>query len=133
MGFIIRDCFGEVMAVAAMCQNAGYGYSPLVVEIVALLRGMELALDTGLLPAVVESDALKVVNLVKFSCNNLSDVGLVIQDTSSRLRCGRCDRREGSLRRLEERGTSGELELKLNLVPNCATDGTQFYYLQCYE
>ncbi|KAK3204209.1 hypothetical protein Dsin_018255 [Dipteronia sinensis] len=92
LGIIIHDCFGEVMAVAAMRVNAGY--SPLVAEAVALLRGMEFAWDTGLHPAVVESDALGVINQVNSGCEhtrmfpNLSDVGLVIQNICSRMSAG---------------------------------------------
>ncbi|KAK2645624.1 hypothetical protein Ddye_020819 [Dipteronia dyeriana] len=41
---IIHDCSGEVTVVVDMCQNAGY--SAPVAEAVALLHGMECALDT---------------------------------------------------------------------------------------
>ncbi|KAK3219693.1 hypothetical protein Dsin_013663 [Dipteronia sinensis] len=47
---------------------------------VAILRGIQLALDTGFWQCTVESDAQVVVNLINSkSCVN-SDVGLIITD-----------------------------------------------------
>ncbi|KAK1577357.1 hypothetical protein Q3G72_020986 [Acer saccharum] len=46
----------------------------MVAEAVTLLRGIELAMDSGLLPAIVESDAMGVVKLVNYGCRNSADI-----------------------------------------------------------
>ncbi|KAK3193447.1 hypothetical protein Dsin_024757 [Dipteronia sinensis] len=54
-------------------------------EVVVELHGIELAIDIGLLLAIVERYALSVVNLVKDGNPIAADVGLVIRDIIDRL------------------------------------------------
>ncbi|KAK3198222.1 hypothetical protein Dsin_021637 [Dipteronia sinensis] len=61
-------------------------YSPIVAEATAVLREIILAVKTGLVPFVVETDALGVVNLVKAGCSFSNDIGLVINDILAHLR-----------------------------------------------
>ncbi|KAK2653232.1 hypothetical protein Ddye_013088 [Dipteronia dyeriana] len=75
---IIRNGDGKVIASGAQVVLARF--SPLVAESVALLKGLQLGLSVGVLPCVIESDALGVVNLVTVGHPSRSDVGLVIQD-----------------------------------------------------
>ncbi|KAK1552005.1 hypothetical protein Q3G72_008744 [Acer saccharum] len=49
-------------------------------EAVAILRGIELPVGKGLVPILVETDALCVVNLIGAGSTISSDVGLVIGD-----------------------------------------------------
>ncbi|TXG70236.1 hypothetical protein EZV62_005171 [Acer yangbiense] len=53
----INEAAGTVGKISA-------GFSPLVAEVVALLRGLCFARDAGLWPCLVELDALSVVNLI---------------------------------------------------------------------
>ncbi|KAK2658310.1 hypothetical protein Ddye_004843 [Dipteronia dyeriana] len=46
----------------------------------AIRKGLQLALETGLVPASLESDALRVVNLIGSKSVPCSDVGVVIRD-----------------------------------------------------
>ncbi|KAK2646057.1 hypothetical protein Ddye_021252 [Dipteronia dyeriana] len=81
LGIIIRDNKGAVMASSAQYLNAGY--SPQVAEAMAIFRGLQFAVDTGLVPCMIESDAQVVINLLISGVPPLSDVGLIIQDNYS--------------------------------------------------
>ncbi|TXG69511.1 hypothetical protein EZV62_004446 [Acer yangbiense] len=59
IGIVIRDHTGFVMASCA--QKINVGYSPVVAEAVALLRGLQFVKDTRLGLVVVELDAAVVV------------------------------------------------------------------------
>ncbi|KAI9153289.1 hypothetical protein LWI28_008883 [Acer negundo] len=61
------------------------GYSPLVAEATAVLRGINLAIETGLVLFVIETDAVDVVNLIHVDEANMADVGLVIGEIISKL------------------------------------------------
>ncbi|KAK0600898.1 hypothetical protein LWI29_019382 [Acer saccharum] len=52
------------------------GYSPQVVEALAILRGIDFAIDTCLVPAAIESDELRVVNLSKACDPNANPASL---------------------------------------------------------
>ncbi|TXG46802.1 hypothetical protein EZV62_026096 [Acer yangbiense] len=79
VGIIVRDWTGSVLGSSA--QTISAGFSPLVAEAIALLRGLCFARDVGLWPCLVELDALSVVNLIldngPLPC---SEIGFVIQD-----------------------------------------------------
>ncbi|KAK3189040.1 hypothetical protein Dsin_028601 [Dipteronia sinensis] len=62
VGLVIRDSRGQVMATSVQCVEAGY--SPRVAEAMAFLLGITFVEDAGLLPAAVEFDALRVLNLI---------------------------------------------------------------------
>ncbi|KAK3213054.1 hypothetical protein Dsin_017760 [Dipteronia sinensis] len=62
IGMVIRDCNGHVMA--SMCHNIRVCFQPHIAEAMAILRGLHLAIETGLVPASLESDALSVVKAI---------------------------------------------------------------------
>ncbi|KAL5772877.1 hypothetical protein ACOSP7_012482 [Xanthoceras sorbifolium] len=65
---------------AACSKPRILGVSPLLAEAIAVLQGIQLAAETGLLPLVVETDALVVVNHIANETPPHSDVGVVIVD-----------------------------------------------------
>ncbi|KAK2637132.1 hypothetical protein Ddye_031924 [Dipteronia dyeriana] len=73
IGIIIRDSAGHVMASS----------SPQSAEAVAILRGLQLARDSGLWPCSIESDALSVVMLMNSKAIPCAEIGLAIQDILS--------------------------------------------------
>ncbi|KAK3222349.1 hypothetical protein Dsin_009374 [Dipteronia sinensis] len=83
MGMVIRNHNGIVMVVGA--QRIHASFSPMIAEVVAFLRGIDLAIEKGMLPIVVETYALSVMNLVRAGCPISSDIGLVIGDVMARL------------------------------------------------
>ncbi|KAI9169470.1 hypothetical protein LWI28_012764 [Acer negundo] len=84
IGLVIRDHQGMVlMATSTQCIHARYG--PLVAKAAAILRGVILAIETGLTPFVVETDALGVANLVKAGFAPSADIGLIIEGILFRL------------------------------------------------
>ncbi|TXG72479.1 hypothetical protein EZV62_001058 [Acer yangbiense] len=78
VGCVIRDSDGYVRA--SLCQGFDVCYPPQVAETLAILHGCRLAAELGLLPTVLESDALSVVEAVRLKSMPLSEVGVVIQD-----------------------------------------------------
>ncbi|KAK2634843.1 hypothetical protein Ddye_029635 [Dipteronia dyeriana] len=52
-------------------------------EAMVILRGIRFAVDSGLLPAVVESDAKYVVELINGGVAPLADIGFVVLDILS--------------------------------------------------
>ncbi|KAK2665216.1 hypothetical protein Ddye_003790 [Dipteronia dyeriana] len=78
IGVVIRDSGGRVMA--CLCGNARGFYEPQIAKAKVILRGFLLALETGLYPAILESDDLSVVNLIKAKEIPSLDVGVVIHD-----------------------------------------------------
>ncbi|KAK3219281.1 hypothetical protein Dsin_013251 [Dipteronia sinensis] len=78
IGIVIRDHEGCVLGCSSLSIVANY--SPQVAEATAILRGILFAVDTGLLPAVVESDAKSVVDLIIAVAPPLGNVGTVITD-----------------------------------------------------
>jgi hypothetical protein len=78
LGVVIRDCYGNVLA--SLCQNLGICYAPDVAEALAILRGLRLALEIGLVSASLDSDALAVVNLIANKSTPCSEIGVVIHD-----------------------------------------------------
>ncbi|KAK3229836.1 hypothetical protein Dsin_001717 [Dipteronia sinensis] len=55
-------------------------YVPEIAEAVAMLRGITLAVDTGLVPTIVESDCLNLVRKVVDGVPTDGDIGLVVND-----------------------------------------------------
>ncbi|KAK0601310.1 hypothetical protein LWI29_023054 [Acer saccharum] len=53
---------------------------PQVAEAVAVLRGLRLALESGLYPALLESDALSVVKMINERVIPCADIGIVLHD-----------------------------------------------------
>ena len=68
---------------ASSVQQLEASFTPQVAEVVAILRGIEFATDLGLVPIVVESDALGVVNTINSYSPNKAEIGIVIDDIVS--------------------------------------------------
>ncbi|KAK3194307.1 hypothetical protein Dsin_025617 [Dipteronia sinensis] len=72
VGVIIRNYRGEVYA--SFTQRILACFSPPVAEATAILRGLRFAIDSGLLPVVLESDAKWVVDLINSDDSNNADI-----------------------------------------------------------
>ncbi|KAK2634855.1 hypothetical protein Ddye_029647 [Dipteronia dyeriana] len=55
-------------------------------EAAAILQGLRTSIEHNLLPAVLESDSMKVVNLINSGSCPLSDIGVIISDIMVLLR-----------------------------------------------
>ncbi|KAK2661569.1 hypothetical protein Ddye_000143 [Dipteronia dyeriana] len=77
---VISDNKGRVMAF--LCRNVGGYYEPCIAEAMAIRRGFRLAMESGLVPVVLESDALEVVNLLQSKIVPNSELGVIIHDIS---------------------------------------------------
>ncbi|KAL5794121.1 hypothetical protein ACOSP7_002715 [Xanthoceras sorbifolium] len=75
---VIRDSRG--LAMASCVKGFDSLYSPPIAEALAILRGITLAVETGLLPVCVESDAEFVVNLITSKATPISEIGVVIEE-----------------------------------------------------
>ncbi|KAL5794204.1 hypothetical protein ACOSP7_002798 [Xanthoceras sorbifolium] len=78
LGIVVRDCRGKV--VMAGCSLGTKGLSPQCVEAEAMCFGLYIALEAGFLPALLECDALSVVNFAIFKSFPCSAIGLFIID-----------------------------------------------------
>ncbi|KAK2656308.1 hypothetical protein Ddye_009360 [Dipteronia dyeriana] len=81
VGEIVRDSGGQVLA--SSVQRFSTCFSPHVAEATTILRGLLFAVDSGLLPAVLESDARWVVDLIDSNETAFADLGVVICDIVS--------------------------------------------------
>ncbi|KAK3218996.1 hypothetical protein Dsin_012966 [Dipteronia sinensis] len=88
LGMVIRDHTGFVMA--SWAQRLEANYSPLVAEAMAIFRGITFAVEAGLVPIVVESDALAVVNLINAGDQIHAEIGLVVCDIRNLLKSIEC-------------------------------------------
>ncbi|KAK1550168.1 hypothetical protein Q3G72_014783 [Acer saccharum] len=73
LGSIIHTVDGSVCA--AMAYNSKATFLPMVAEAMAVRRGISLAIELGLVPFLVESDCLQVVQMIRNG-----DVGPIISD-----------------------------------------------------
>ncbi|KAL5782935.1 hypothetical protein ACOSP7_007964 [Xanthoceras sorbifolium] len=62
LGLIIRNEVGQIMAAGSIKLEAFF--NPEVAEALAIFRGLQLAIDSGLSPLLVESDVLRVIKLL---------------------------------------------------------------------
>ncbi|KAL5834449.1 hypothetical protein ACOSQ4_013946 [Xanthoceras sorbifolium] len=76
-GIVIRNHWGEVLTSSA--QRVESAFSALIAEAFGVLRGLVFARDSGLLPAIVESDVLGFVNVVN-TAPTLADLSLIVLD-----------------------------------------------------
>ncbi|KAL5758057.1 hypothetical protein ACOSP7_020668 [Xanthoceras sorbifolium] len=88
LGIILRDHSGSVLVASA--QKFATGFLVSIAEAVAVLKGLQLALELDLLPVIVETDFLDVVTTINNPSVYFSEVGLVISDIVDLL--GRCPR-----------------------------------------
>ncbi|KAK2655217.1 hypothetical protein Ddye_008269 [Dipteronia dyeriana] len=68
---------------ASLCRNVEGCFEPRVAEAMAILLGLHFALESCLVPIVLEFDALRVVNLLKLKVVPDSKIGVVIHDISN--------------------------------------------------
>ncbi|KAK0598868.1 hypothetical protein LWI29_000188 [Acer saccharum] len=76
LGIIIRDNSGLVTAAGSFKMQAVY--SPLVAKVMAVWRGIRMAIEFGSVPFLIESDSLQVVELVNKGVPSPADVGSII-------------------------------------------------------
>ncbi|KAI9180800.1 hypothetical protein LWI28_008283 [Acer negundo] len=82
-GAVIRNSNGLVMT--ASSQQLVATFLPHVAEAYAILCGLQLAIDSGLFPVTVESDAAVVVNWINEGLVPISEVGVFISDIKNLL------------------------------------------------
>ncbi|KAK2648953.1 hypothetical protein Ddye_016442 [Dipteronia dyeriana] len=75
---VVCNHLGWLMASSAQRVNAWY-YSQ-VVEAVTVLRVVKFAMDSRLLPIVLESNALGVINMINTGSHCLANIGLIVGD-----------------------------------------------------
>ena len=85
LGMVVRNHLGRVMASRA--QHVVGIFSPHVVKAMGILRGIRFAMDSGLVPLVMESDALNVVSMINDSSPISSDVCIIILDIKDCIDC----------------------------------------------
>ncbi|KAL5752937.1 hypothetical protein ACOSP7_023121 [Xanthoceras sorbifolium] len=78
VGIVVRDSQGVLICAAALFFS--FFFSVEVAETRAILEGVLFASSSGLLPLVVESDALSVVSLCNGSLFSRAEADLVVQD-----------------------------------------------------
>ncbi|KAK3188939.1 hypothetical protein Dsin_028500 [Dipteronia sinensis] len=86
VGVVVRNNLGLVMA--ASLQRIEVGFTPKVVEALAILRRVSLVVDAGLVLVVVESNAVWLVKHINASSPLEADVGLVVSDILHSIRIG---------------------------------------------
>ncbi|KAI9162366.1 hypothetical protein LWI28_026595 [Acer negundo] len=77
VGILIRDSFGHVCTSSTRRITACF--SQAVVEATAVLVGMKVVVDAGLLPTILESDAKGVVDLINSNKESCSVIGYIIK------------------------------------------------------
>ncbi|KAK2635003.1 hypothetical protein Ddye_029795 [Dipteronia dyeriana] len=75
---VIRDWKGRVRV--SFCYNLAANLQPQVTEALAILKGIRLASSMGLVPAIVESEALTMVDAIRSQVAPCIDVGVIIHD-----------------------------------------------------
>ncbi|KAL5815832.1 hypothetical protein ACOSQ3_024210 [Xanthoceras sorbifolium] len=75
---VIRDNNGAVML--SIAKRVEACYFPEIAKVVAIQYGINLAVETGLLPAMVVFDSLSIIDLILFRLPIRSKVGLIIED-----------------------------------------------------
>ncbi|TXG67924.1 hypothetical protein EZV62_009199 [Acer yangbiense] len=85
VGIVVKDSCGRVCASSVNRINACS--SPSVVEAIAIRNGIRLAGDTDLLPAVLESDAKWVVDLINSNDDICADIGSIISEIVALSNC----------------------------------------------
>ncbi|KAK2634369.1 hypothetical protein Ddye_029161 [Dipteronia dyeriana] len=78
IGIIIRDSSGNVKVSSAQSFQAGL--TTPIAKAMAIKRGLILALEIGLFPCVVDSDAQSVVKLISLPDIPCAEIGIIIKD-----------------------------------------------------
>ncbi|KAK3205673.1 hypothetical protein Dsin_019719 [Dipteronia sinensis] len=77
VGSIVRNSGGQVLA------SSVQRFSACLAGATSILRGLRFAVDSGLLPTVLESDAKWVVDLINSNETDFTGIGVVICDSVS--------------------------------------------------
>ncbi|KAL5742092.1 hypothetical protein ACOSP7_028824 [Xanthoceras sorbifolium] len=85
VGVVLRDHKGQVLGFS--WQRFRGCFSPQVAEALAMLRGLHFALELGINPCIVESDASNVVELVNGHKVSLSEISLIVEIQNLLARC----------------------------------------------
>ncbi|KAL5747907.1 hypothetical protein ACOSQ2_025204 [Xanthoceras sorbifolium] len=72
VSIVIRNHAGLVLA--SSVQRLGVGFSVLVVEIMAILKGLQFAVESGLVPVVLKSDSSLAVSAINGDTVFLSEL-----------------------------------------------------------
>ncbi|KAK3229615.1 hypothetical protein Dsin_001496 [Dipteronia sinensis] len=75
---LIRNSYAQVLV--SSVQGISACLSPQVAEASAILRGMHVAVEADLLPAVLKSDAKWVVEAINDNRPSYADIGIIIKD-----------------------------------------------------
>ena len=78
VGTVIRNREGLVMT--SHTQRFSHAYSPVVIEALAALHGLQLARDLGFTNAVLEGDFLRIMSALQSGCEVPSPAGLFIDE-----------------------------------------------------
>ncbi|KAK3198881.1 hypothetical protein Dsin_022296 [Dipteronia sinensis] len=87
-GVVIRNEKGLIMAASSQRMLASFPSH--IAEATAILCGIQLAIDTGLNPIIVESDAAVVVEWINCGDVLYSEIGVIISDIKNLLQQIQC-------------------------------------------
>ncbi|KAK2638398.1 hypothetical protein Ddye_026193 [Dipteronia dyeriana] len=87
-GAVIRNEEGLVMA--ASSQRMMATFPPHIAEATAILHGIQLAIDSGLYPIMVESETAVVVDWINGGDTLYSEIGVIISDIKNLLQLTQC-------------------------------------------
>ncbi|KAK3229086.1 hypothetical protein Dsin_000967 [Dipteronia sinensis] len=82
-GLVVRNSHGLVVALSV--QRVIASFCSLTAETMAILRGINFAIDLGVRPVVIESDALAAIKLIDSGVYSLADIGLIIGEILTKL------------------------------------------------
>ncbi|KAK3185171.1 hypothetical protein Dsin_032457 [Dipteronia sinensis] len=82
-GLMIRDHNDHVRR--SSIQSLMASFSPRIAEAIAIFQGMVLAVNFGLLPLVVESDAKFMIDMINGGVTPQANIGVIIHDILSLL------------------------------------------------
>lgn len=86
LGVVIRD--GEGNVIAAAIKQTNFNGDAALVEAAAVKLGIQVAIDTGLTPLIIETDCKDVVNLVLHKKSNQTEICWIITDIQSEMQRG---------------------------------------------
>ncbi|KAK3193886.1 hypothetical protein Dsin_025196 [Dipteronia sinensis] len=82
-GLVVQNSHGLV--VASSVQRVIASYSSFTAETMAVLQGLNFAIDLGVRPIVIESDALAAVKLIDSGAYSSADIGVIIGEILTKL------------------------------------------------
>ena len=73
-------CDSECMVLGSLSKQISQAYSPMEVEVMAVVKAMQFASDLGFQRAMLETDSLVLVKALRDDTEFLSAVGLVLDE-----------------------------------------------------